>query len=232
MTAVAAMYLFLIPCAALFIRAKQKGDSVMSLIFKTASTVTVLLAGIYFSHNTAGNLAAYAMFVTAGLALGLAGDVAICAKFIWGMIFFALGHFAYIAAILRVNERPLRAVAVFAVLAAIILVLYAVNRAKLVLGGLAVPAAIYCVIILAMLSLALTGGHFVLSTGAVLFTASDAMLALNKFHSDIGDGIDNADRFNHRPDPEHGFYRALDAISLCCYYAGQSLFAISILTMN
>jgi uncharacterized membrane protein YhhN len=226
------MYLFLMPCAALFIRAKQRDDSVMSLIFKTASTVTVLLAGIYFSQGTAGNVAAYAMFVTAGLALGLAGDVAICAKFIWGMLFFALGHFAYIAAILRANLRPLRAAPVFAVLAVVILALYAINRAKLVLGGLAVPAMVYCVIILAMLSLALTAGRFVLSTGAVLFAASDTMLALNKFHSEIGGGLDNADRFNRRPDPEHGFYRALDAISLCCYYAGQSLFAISIWTMN
>lgn len=231
------LYLLLIPCTAAFIRAKHNENAALALIWKAASTETILLAGICFTWGASDHASAYAALITAGIALGLAGDMAICVKFIGGMIFFALGHLAYISAAFQVTTHLLWAVPVFILLFIVILILYLTNKHQLDFGRLWVPAVLYCIVILSMVSLSATAafsrtpGGIILLIGAVLFAASDTMLALNQFHKRFHAGILNADRFNHRPESNDLHHQKMDAVSLVCYYVGQSFFAISIFLM-
>lgn len=226
-----AMYILLIPCAALFIHTKHKGRTRLSVLFKALATGVILCAGIYGALNSPGETRTFAAFIAAGLAMGLAGDVAICCVFALGMLFFGMGHLCYIAALLRVSANALWAVPIFLLLCPLIFSLY--KKSGISFGKLMLPAIIYCAIITAMLSLAATAAFSVFPAGAVLFvgallfTASDAMLALNAFDKSFNNGLTKVDRFNIRPEAD-GFKQKLDTVSLCCYYLGQSLFAVSI----
>lgn len=235
----AVMYLLLVQAVPLFIQTKHRQEYMLyngektqiwpAVLSKAICTEIILLTGLAGITGTSDQTRVFAVLVVAGLALGLAGDVAICFNFIAGMVFFGLGHFCYIAAILCVTTHALWSVPVFVAVCLLVFVIYKKNRMPL--GKLLIPTIVYGVIIICMLSLAATvpfsifPGGVVLFLGAVFFAASDIMLAMNKFtpssarmctvSSPLANSVDSINK-------------KLDTISLCCYYLGQSLFAISI----
>lgn len=215
MLRVAVMYLLLIPEVALFIHTRHNGMKVLPVVLKALCTATILLTGLIWTFGPPENANIYGVLISAGLFLGLMADVAICINFLSGMLFFALGHLCYIAAILRVSSHAQLAVPIFAVIYLAVIVLF--RGSGLSPGKLLIPVAVYSVIITVMLSLAATvpfsapvSGSVLLS-GASLFTVSDAMLACITFG---------------RPD------KKLDTICLYCYFIGQSLFAVSIFCLR
>lgn len=232
------MYILLVPCVILFIRAKHKlgGSAPLTVALKAASTTVIVLAAIAGAVESREPMHLYAVLVAGGLVLGLVGDVVICQPepggFLSGMVYFALGHLCYIGAFFRLSTRPVWAVPVF-------LVIYGVFLAVLIrlsarFSNMLLPTAIYGAVIAAMLSLSMTvpcsvPRGYVLSAAAVLFAVSDGLLAYNTY---VSSGWTNETSFlRHCCAAYHQMnrvHRPLDWISLCCYYAGQSLFAVSI----
>jgi uncharacterized membrane protein YhhN len=126
------------------------------------------------------------LLVAAGLVLSAVGDVLLELPFdlfVPGLIAFLVAHLLYIAGLSLQWPRlaPLRALPFFAWVAAVFVHLQSG------LGPLAVPVAVYCVVIGAMgwrASAGVTTTDRVAQlalVGAILFVASDTILALNKF---------------------------------------------------
>jgi len=138
----------------------------------------------------------YQVAVIAGLVLGATGDVLLelgDRTFILGLAAFLLGHLAYVGAFLQDcrRPRPLLALASYAygILAFVIL-----NTAG-DLGALTLPVAAYVLVISTMLWRGLSrwgvagiarGSARLGAAGAVLFTASDSVLAYSMFVERFG----------------------------------------------
>jgi uncharacterized membrane protein YhhN len=130
----------------------------------------------------------YGRWILAGLALALAGDILLMLKkkrFIEGLVCFLIAHVFYSAAFLsrmhgRLSVWPTLPVALFA------LAVFLYLRPHL--GKMKIPVAAYMIIISAMAWLAAerfmgarTAAAALALAGAVLFLASDASLAVNRF---------------------------------------------------
>jgi uncharacterized membrane protein YhhN len=132
-------------------------------------------------------------------------------RFIAGLVAFLLAHIAYIVAFTTgapLGSAPWLLLPVAVVAAVILRVLWPG------LGRLKAPVTIYVVVIVVMTWTALARALALPSTatllaavGAVLFLASDAILALNRFG---------------KP------FRAGRALNLATYFAGQWLIALSV----
>lgn len=232
------MYVLLIPCSVLFIHTKHKMGSTapLAVALKAASTIIIVFAAIVGIAQIRVPLHIFALLVTGGLVFGLVGDVVICQTepggFLSGMIYFALGHLCYIGAFLRISTHVLWAVPVFLVIYGIFLTV--VIRLAKKFANMLVPTAIYGAIIATMVSLSTTVPFsvprgYILSAAALLFMVSDGLLAYNTFVS--------AQDTNEKSFLQHCYTafhqmadtrRLLDWISLGCYFAAQSLFAVSI----
>lgn len=153
--------------------------------------------------------------VVAGLALGALGDYFLSrpgeGAFLAGMGAFAGGHLAYAAAFWALGQGvilwPLGAVALSALaLGALFLI---APRA----GALAWPVRLYILVILAMVLAALTvAAPLALPLGAVLFMASDFVLALVLFVL-----------------PEGGAKRLAATLVWALYWPAQALIAVCLL---
>jgi uncharacterized membrane protein YhhN len=153
-----------------------------------------------------GLLAAPMTWLTAGLALGVIGDVALLGKgqraFLAGLGAFLLGHIAYVVGIAQLHPALDVRYAVLPI---------AVGAGALWqlwphLGSMKIPVIAYVLVIVAMVVGALPlGGR--LALGAVLFFASDLSVARDKFV---------ASTFANK------------AWGLPAYYAGQLLIAWSL----
>jgi uncharacterized membrane protein YhhN len=128
--------------------------------------------------------------LAAGLVLSLVGDIVIERSFIAGLVAFLLAHVAYTAAFLAdtTRLRLLRAVPVAAYAAGLTAVLWPG------LGDLRPAFVAYAVAIGTMLWRAAarvghrgaaTPGEWAALAGAVLFTLSDSLIALHRFHAPI-----------------------------------------------
>jgi uncharacterized membrane protein YhhN len=203
------MYLLLIPGVAAYLRIKETSRKRLALTVKGASTAVIVLSALTALTLKSGGPSIFDALIVIGLTLGLVGDVVIGVSFLAGMAAFAAGHLCYIGALLLTSSKPALAVPIWAVFYAALLVYYKKSGIKAP-ENLAVPSAAYAAVIAAMLSLAftVTDAAPVLLPAAVLFTASDFMLAFLTFA-----------KHNNR----------LDQISLWCYYVGQSLFAVSVI---
>jgi uncharacterized membrane protein YhhN len=124
------------------------------------------------------------------LALSLCGDVLLMLprdRFVAGLGAFLLGHLAYIAGF-HAAGAPLIAVAAW--LAPLLLFVTAVMtpviRGALRRGrrALVAPILAYSVVISVMAASALAGGSRLAAAGALLFVASDALIALRRFVAD------------------------------------------------
>lgn len=162
------------------------------------AVVYVLLAALWFSpaslpYQLVYPVAFLAMVSPAMLAWEMAAAFALCAMgdlmgqrndFLLQMGFFAAGHAMFIAYFIRHwsarESKPLRAatamaaVIAFAWAAAVIL-------ARVPAGILRTGTIVYALLILAMAYMACRQREALFGTGAVLFVASDAILAYNKF---------------------------------------------------
>jgi uncharacterized membrane protein YhhN len=132
----------------------------------------------------------YARFVALGLALSLVADILIEVSFLAGLATFLLAHVAYIVAFCADNPgwRPLLALPFLAWGAGVLAYLW--PR----LGQMRPPVVAYVLVICTMMWRAaarIDGGPATLFAegaalvGAVIFAASDTLIALDRFHSPI-----------------------------------------------
>jgi uncharacterized membrane protein YhhN len=138
----------------------------------------------YLVFTTVRNLEG--RLVALGLLFGSGGDVALAlGHFVPGLSSFLIGHLFYIAAwTRRYKFSTVRAVPAVAVL--IVAALLSVWLSPM-LGELAIPVYAYIGVIAAMsaLSFLRSRDSLILPIGTVLFVISDAIIAVNKFHSPV-----------------------------------------------
>jgi uncharacterized membrane protein YhhN len=124
------------------------------------------------------------------LVLGLAGDVFLLGdsdlRFRLGLASFLVGHVAFAVAFVRLGlDQPGWLWIAWLVLFACLIATRRVVPATFLRGGraLALPVAVYTVVIGAMLILAFDTGEPLIAAGAAVFAASDSILAVNRFVS-------------------------------------------------
>lgn len=222
------MYALLIPCFMWFIRVKHRGrDDRASVALKALCTGVIVAAGAWGTLQAAPvNALSFEVLITAGLVLGLIGDVAICFHFKAGMLAFGLGHICYMAAIVLARPHLWTSAVVFILVWIVLIICFRkslplpgahAQNPKNTVSQLLIPGAAYGLLLTSMFSLAagMLYAHLprglVLFAGATLFIISDAVLAWSIAH-------DNLLQKN----------KTLDTACLCCYFAGQSLFAVCV----
>jgi uncharacterized membrane protein YhhN len=147
----------------------------------------------------------FAAAIVAGLALSLAGDALLLSArrtaFLAGLGAFLLAHLAYAAAFAGVaRPSPWAGVAVAAATGAALAWLWPS------LGSMRGPVVAYCAVISVMLWLALGVARAEVRAGALLFYASDLLVARDRF---VRPGLGNR------------------LVGLPLYYAGQVLLALA-----
>ncbi|MBQ2775727.1 MAG: lysoplasmalogenase [Clostridia bacterium] len=225
--ALAAAEFILVPY---FLEASKDGRSKKSQILKAVCSTLFLAAGI-LSCIIVGNSTDYAKYIVIGLALCWIGDFFLHPKqknfiFIIGALFFLAGHIYYICAYCtaisalfpQASFWDWREIIVFVLAAAAGIV--AAKLLKVKINSIFFVGVPYAVVLLLMLikasSLgirALTAGvardsvmFLLLIAGAVLFTVSDVMLAVNSITA-------------------HGQSIKFRRISIITYYIAQFLIA-------
>ena len=175
--------------------------------------LTVALAMAIAASGPAGPPSPYRALVLAGLACSLVGDVFLMLpekRFAAGLASFLAAHACYIAAVAGASPVPAspRLLAAAAGIGAAVAVPLWPH-----LGRYRLPVAVYVVALVALLWQSTgwavgTGapGARLAALGALLFTASDAVLAHNRFR---------------RP------FRAAQAVILSTYFVAQGLIALS-----
>jgi uncharacterized membrane protein YhhN len=197
--------------AALHIPAEYGGPRWRVYVFKPLTTTLILAIACL---PAVGVESLYQWAIVVGLVFSLAGDVFLMLphdRFIAGLIAFLLAHIAYIVAFTSgapLGTAPWILVPIALIAAVILRVLWPG------LGRLKVPVTVYVIVIVVMTWAAAARTVVLPSTatvlaavGAVLFLASDAILALNRFG---------------KP------FRAGRALNLASYFAGQWLIALSV----
>ena len=184
-----------------------RDDSRLRWVGKPGVIVALIVAAV----ATDGAPAAVRAWFVAGLALSLAGDVALLPErwFIAGLASFLLAHVAYIAGMARLPlEWALGSLVVLAAAAVIgPPLLRAVRAGQPSMLG---PVAAYLVVISAMAITAWCTSEPWLIAAAMAFFASDAMLGWGRFVT---------------PTRERRFDRRVAAVGvMVCYHAAQACF--------
>lgn len=172
-----------------FIWAANAGAPTLRYLFKPLTTVLILLLALILPDPVAPW---YRALVVLGMLFSLGGDIFLMLPrdaFVWGLASFLVAHLFYIAAYLsrggfRANWLLLAP-----------FVLYGAGLLALLLphaGAVRVPVILYAVVLMAMgwqaaaLWWALRDTAALLAmAGALLFIASDSILALDKFRAPI-----------------------------------------------
>ncbi|NLG49000.1 MAG: lysoplasmalogenase [Chloroflexi bacterium] len=207
---VTSLSLLILVSALWTIQAKYRGLERHEYVAKPLTTILILLLAV--TRDGAGD-PFYQAAIVVGLGFSLAGDVFLMLpgdRFVPGLASFLLAHLAYIVAFTSGGMGlSLVSLAPFLPLMA---VMYGVLAPHL--GEMKVPVLLYEVVIIAMAwrawarwaqtddTAALLG-----AIGAVLFVASDAALAVNRFV---------------------GRFKAVHALVLGTYFCAQWLIALSI----
>jgi uncharacterized membrane protein YhhN len=200
--------------AFLAIRADYRGPRWQHYLGKPLATALIIVIAL---SRALDEPRAYAMAIVAGLLCSLAGDIFLMLpadRFIAGLVSFLLGHLAYIVAF---SIAPGARLSPRSALLLVPLLLYGAGVFRRLLphlGGLAPPVLVYMLVIVAMAWRALdlwaaarTLAAFSAALGAVLFVASDSLLAFNRFI---------------------GKFVAAQALVLGTYYAAQWLIGLSV----
>jgi uncharacterized membrane protein YhhN len=200
--------------AFLAIRAVYRGPRWQHYLCKPLATALITFIAL---SRALDEPRAYAVAVVAGLLCSLAGDVFLMLpadRFIAGLVSFLLAHLAYIVAF---SVAPGAGVSLRSALLLLPLLLYGAGVYRRLLphlGTLALPVLVYMLVIVAMAWRALDlwaevrmFGAFSAALGALLFVASDSLLAFNRFG---------------------GKFAAAQALVLGTYYAAQWLIALSV----
>ena len=153
---------------------------------KPAVLFSLIMAALVLgaTDTTAG------LWLLAALVLGLVGDVFLLGdsdtRFRLGLAAFLLGHLGYVVCFVKLGLDPAAwAWVAWVVLLICLLVTRQVAAATYVRGGpsLAIPVALYTVVIGAMVILAFDTGEPLIAVGATVFAASDSILAVDRFVS-------------------------------------------------
>lgn len=196
--------------AALTIYAEYRGPRRNVYLFKPLTVVLIILIALEPKFQVASF---YRWMIIAGLIFSLAGDVFLMLpreRFIQGLICFLFAHIFYIAAFTSGASHSLSISIVFPFLihgGAMLRLLWSS------LGKMKIPVLIYMLVILLM-AVQATGrfaatremGSALAMVGAILFVASDSILAVDKFR---------------------GRFKSAQFFILSTYFAAQWLIALS-----
>lgn len=206
---------FLVVTVILLIRAEFTSATQQMYVLKPLSTLLVIAVALLAFLVPQAN-ASFTLWVLAGLALSLGGDVALMFEsskaFMAGLVLFLLAHVVYAVGFTAFSGFHPGDVLSGAVLLVVGLGVYAYLWPGL--GSMRLPVALYILIICVMVNRAIStffGTTFtptqalLLTVGAISFMISDVILAVNRFR---------------RPFRYH-------RLSLAFYYSGQLLIALS-----
>lgn len=176
--------------AALCVRAETVGAKRQVYLFKPLTMISIILIAALEKSPVSSF---YKYMIVAGLLCSLAGDIFLMLpsdKFVPGLLCFLVAHLFYIAAFAHGGVHPSTAL-----WCAIPLLVYGSLMLRVLfthLGRMKLPVLVYMLVILVMTWLALsrwagTGqpGSALAFFGALLFTASDSTLAVNRFKGRI-----------------------------------------------
>jgi uncharacterized membrane protein YhhN len=180
-------------CALLAMLGDLLGREPLLWLFKPLTTIVI----IAFASARGGAEPLLRRWLLAGLVLSLGGDIALLwpqQGFLPGLVSFLLAHLAYLRAFTRDTRfaaRPL-AFALYAAAAGALLALLWPG----VPAPLRVPVIVYVVALASMAAQALARawqhrrepaarGTRIAAIGGALFVASDALIALDRFHTPI-----------------------------------------------
>jgi uncharacterized membrane protein YhhN len=195
----------------LHLRAESSGQRQLVYLFKPLTTSLLLLLA---ALSTSAHGARYQLAIVIGLACSLIGDIFLMLlrdRFVPGLASFLLAHVAYLVAFtadVPLGTAPALALPLLAAAAPLLRLLWPG------LGTLRLPVVVYATTILLMVWLAwgrgwtlLTPGAMFAASGATFFMASDAILALDRFHRPI---------------------RQAQSLIMTSYVAAQALIALSV----
>ncbi len=172
-----------------FIWAAHAGASTLRYLFKPLTTVLILLLALLLPDPVAPG---YRALIALGILFSLGGDVFLMLPrdaFVWGLASFLVAHLFYIAAYISRAGVQLNwlLLAPFVLYGAALLYLLLPHA-----GAVRIPVILYAVVLMAMgwqataLWWALRDTAALLAmVGALLFIASDSILALDKFRAPI-----------------------------------------------
>jgi uncharacterized membrane protein YhhN len=191
--------------------AKARGDRRTEYFAKPLTILYLILVATSLHPANTGQRG---WFVVA-LVFSLAGDIFLMVpsdQFVAGLASFLVAHVCYVIGFWV--EPP--SVLAFVVAAVIVVVIVAPLAVRIVSalrasgeGALAGPVIAYITVISAMVASALASGNVVAGAGAVLFAASDAMIAWDRFV---------------------GRLRFAPVAIMVTYHVGQALLVLSLLT--
>ena len=193
----------------LHLRAESRGQRQRVYRFKPLTTSLLLLLAVLL---TSEHGARYQLAIVIGLVCSLIGDTFLMLprdRFVPGLASFLLAHVAYLVAFTA--DVPLGTALALPLLAAAVPLLWLLWPS---LGALRLPVLVYAATILLMVWRAwsrswtrLTPGSMFAAMGATLFMASDAILALDRFHRPL---------------------RQAQSLIMTSYVAAQALIALSV----
>ena len=208
----AALSTLVLASALLCVRAEHAGARLQLYVFKPLTTALILLVALQAKHAPTP---AYRPLIVAGLVCSLAGDVFLMLpreRFVAGLLSFLFAHLFYIAAFVSGGAGA----SSWSAWAGAALLAYGASMLRLLwprLGSLKAPVLVYVGVILLMVWLALgrwlgaqAPGSGLAAAGALLFAASDSLLAWNRFR---------------------GEFASAPAIILVTYFPAQLLIALS-----
>jgi len=154
-------------------------------LFKPLTTILIILT--VMASPLLGQ-SPYALWVVAGLAFSLAGDIFLMLserRFIWGLVSFLAAHICYILAFtLRAGFRESPWLSLPFIIAAIVILAQIAPRAR----GLRWPVTVYGLALLAMAwrasatwTILRSVSALLAAIGAFLFVVSDTSLGVNRF---------------------------------------------------
>lgn len=164
--------------------AVARGDRRIETWAKPAAILGLVLVAVVLgaTGTSAGS------WLLVGLVLGLVGDVFLLGesdtRFRLGLAAFLVGHLAYVVSFLALGLAPAGwAFVAWLVLFACLVATRRVVPATFLRGGraLALPVALYTVVIGAMVIVAFDTGKPLVAVGATVFAASDSILAIDRF---------------------------------------------------
>jgi uncharacterized membrane protein YhhN len=164
--------------------AVSRADRRTEVWAKPATLVALIVTSVVLgaTDTTAGR------WLLVALVLGLVGDVFLLGdsdtRFRLGLAAFLVGHLGYVVCFVKLGLDPAAwAWVAWVVLLACLLVTRQVAAATYMRGGaaLAVPVALYTVVIGAMVILAFDTGEWLIAVGATVFAGSDSILAVDRF---------------------------------------------------
>jgi uncharacterized membrane protein YhhN len=195
----------------LHLRAEYSGQRKLVYLFKPLTTTLLLLLAVL---STSAHGARYQLAIVIGLVCSLIGDIFLMLprdRFVPGLASFLLAHIAYLVAFtadVPLGTAPLLALPLLALAVPLLRLLWPG------LGALRLPVLVYAATILLMVWLAwgrswalLTPGAMFATMGATFFMASDAILALDRFHRPL---------------------RQAQSLIMTSYVAAQALIALSV----